>query len=280
MDPAANRISQERMRADDKLIGWLSPFGLVWAAFAWYVWQLPWFWSESINGPPGSEWWSLLAILLTSIAVAPLGVVWLTLNWRGKEVTKQWKEETGWLLLGGVPCASIWGALWLYCLPHAWQLWPFDLWWKWLILLSSLGWMGVLPLIGVIIEGSKKLRNPIYISEQMKELGDRVLKNGMKGDDVLELQKLLNKHGSDIIEDGKFGNQTDTAVREFQTVTKLFQSGIVDSETVTALYDEKIGEDVSHVFEEKLASLTENEAADTITSSFSSILEGLDVPEE
>lgn len=276
-----NHISDDRTRVDDKIIGWLSPFGLGWLAFAWYVWDLPWFWSESINGSPGSEWWSLLAILLTSIALTPLGLAYLTLNWRGKEVTAQWKNETGWLILGGVPFASIWAALWLYCLPNVWTLLPWgswDLnWWKIFPYIFGLIPMGALPLLGVIIEGTKKLRNPIYISDQMKAFGDRVLKNGMKGDDVLELQKLLNKHGSEIIEDGEFGNQTDTAVREFQRITKIFQSGIVDDETVTAL---NIREDVTNEIEERLTSLRHTEAADRITGSFSSILDGLEIPEE
>lgn len=59
-----------------------------------------------------------------------------------------------------------------------------------------------------------------------RELGDRLLKKGMKGDDVMELQTLLIQLG--YLEgkiDGDFGSKTEAAVKEFQKAMQLEADG-------------------------------------------------------
>tara|TARA_Y100000034_G_scaffold133563_1_gene199384 strand:+ start:1253 stop:2074 length:822 start_codon:yes stop_codon:yes gene_type:complete len=57
------------------------------------------------------------------------------------------------------------------------------------------------------------------------------LKKGSKGDDVVYLQKCLNKHGHLVTEDGDFGNKTHDAVRQFQAANDLTIDGIVGNLT-------------------------------------------------
>ena len=64
---------------------------------------------------------------------------------------------------------------------------------------------------------------------------NRNLKRGMKGDDVRELQKLLNAAGDDIKADGIFGTKTRAAVKAFQERKKLKQDGIAGPLTISAL---------------------------------------------
>jgi len=278
----SNHITEERLKADDKIINTLTPIGLGWLAFAWYVWGLPWFWTESFQAVNGAEWWSLLAILLTSIALAPLGFVWLTFNWRGKEVTKQWKEETSWLLLGGIPFATIWAALWIYCLPHVWTLLPWGPWeynwWKIFPYFFGLIWMGLMPLVGLMVEVSKKLKNPVFIGDEIKEFGERIIQHGMRGKDVTTLQELLDKHGITISIDGSFGNQTLVAVKQFQTDNGLTTDGIVGKTTREALQKNEEVENAANILKASLANIKNNIPEGT--GEFTSILEGLNVPED
>ncbi len=67
-----------------------------------------------------------------------------------------------------------------------------------------------------------------------------VPKPRMQGDDVRELQRLLNWHGAHIEVDGIFGPATDAAVREFQAAHGLNNSyiGTVGEKTWAALYAE------------------------------------------
>lgn len=64
---------------------------------------------------------------------------------------------------------------------------------------------------------------------------NRNLKKGCKGDDVRELQKLLNAAGDDIKVDGDFGKKTLAAVKAFQKKKKLKADGIAGKKTITAL---------------------------------------------
>ena len=70
-------------------------------------------------------------------------------------------------------------------------------------------------------------------------LGDRTLKFTypyMKGDDVKELQNLLNKYGFDCgTADGVFGSKTDKAVVNFQSAVGIISDGVVGSDTLKAL---------------------------------------------
>lgn len=66
-------------------------------------------------------------------------------------------------------------------------------------------------------------------------LGVRVLKRGINGSDVKELQRLLNLHGARLVLDGDFGSKTDAAVRVFQRSRKLAVDGQAGPKTVAAL---------------------------------------------
>ena len=55
---------------------------------------------------------------------------------------------------------------------------------------------------------------------------------GSQGSDVTELQKLLNKNGDSLKEDGTFGSQMQQAVRDYQQKNKLAVDGIAGSNKV------------------------------------------------
>ena len=65
---------------------------------------------------------------------------------------------------------------------------------------------------------------------------DRMLKRGMSGDDVRDMQILLNSLGYDCgTADGIFGKKTDAAVKAFQEDTGLVADGIAGQQTLDAL---------------------------------------------
>ena len=69
-------------------------------------------------------------------------------------------------------------------------------------------------------------------------LGDRVLENGMVGDDVKELQRDLLSLGYDLGKwgvDGEYGDCTEMAVRGFQTQMGLVVDGVAGPKTIAAL---------------------------------------------
>lgn len=64
----------------------------------------------------------------------------------------------------------------------------------------------------------------------------RVLRAGMSGNDVRELQKLLNTHvNAGLTTDGVFGSKTTEAVKAFQRQRKIQVDGIVGQQTWIAL---------------------------------------------
>lgn len=69
------------------------------------------------------------------------------------------------------------------------------------------------------------------------------LKYGKKGDQVAQLQKLLNAHGYPIAVDGDFGAKTEQAVVAYQTAKGLIADGIVGDKTWASLQ----GQAVSHL---------------------------------
>lgn len=65
---------------------------------------------------------------------------------------------------------------------------------------------------------------------------DRMLKKGMQGDDVRDLQILLNSLGYDCgTADGIFGAKTEAAVKAFQTAYGLMPDGIAGKDTLAKL---------------------------------------------
>lgn len=65
--------------------------------------------------------------------------------------------------------------------------------------------------------------------------GYPILKKGARGEDVKDLQRLLNKYGYNLSIDGIFGSGTETAVLSFQKSKRLIVDGIVGPKTWTAL---------------------------------------------
>jgi lysozyme len=66
--------------------------------------------------------------------------------------------------------------------------------------------------------------------------GNRTLKNGSRGDDVKELQRLLTEEGFPCgVADGIFGKATKKAVIEYQNSKGLVADGIVGEKTWKAL---------------------------------------------
>lgn len=71
----------------------------------------------------------------------------------------------------------------------------------------------------------------------------RLLRIGMSGSDVMEIQATLRKLGFDIAVDGVFGLGTQRAVREFQRAHKLMPDGIIGQLTFAAMEKYLLGYD-------------------------------------
>ena len=61
------------------------------------------------------------------------------------------------------------------------------------------------------------------------------LRIGSRGNDVKELQKLLNNKGYRLVVDGVFGRLTENAVKDFQQKNRLTADGVVGQKTWSAL---------------------------------------------
>jgi hypothetical protein len=67
----------------------------------------------------------------------------------------------------------------------------------------------------------------------------RLLKRGMRGDDVKAAQAALKKAlNSKLVPDGIFGSKTEYAVKRFQSIHKLKPDGIIGAETRKLLFGE------------------------------------------
>ena len=66
-------------------------------------------------------------------------------------------------------------------------------------------------------------------------LGSRTLHRGMKGADVVLLQEALNRLGAALTPDGRFGRQTEAAVRAFQKWKKIYADGVAGPRTYAVL---------------------------------------------
>ncbi len=73
----------------------------------------------------------------------------------------------------------------------------------------------------------------------MPMIAQKTYLNGSKGEDVKTIQNMLIKKGWTIKADGKFGEKTETAVKEFQEKNGLNSTGTVDILTFWALMNEK-----------------------------------------
>jgi peptidoglycan hydrolase-like protein with peptidoglycan-binding domain len=78
-----------------------------------------------------------------------------------------------------------------------------------------------------------RYENPSSVVD--KEVERRLLRIGVRGDDVEELQKKLNTAGYNIAVDGIFGNETLKALKAFQKQQGLTVDGIVGDNTYEVL---------------------------------------------
>ncbi|HIO93954.1 MAG TPA: hypothetical protein EYN46_01145 [Candidatus Poseidoniales archaeon] len=198
--------------------------GAGWFAFAYFIWQLPFFWNSMMYE---SVWWGLLAILLTYIAIIPFFSGLLAIFLSSSEKSGAHKEQI-WVGLSLLLPSIEWLYLWMLCLPDAWGLYPYDAWWKFLIAIPLLAWATPGAIASVYMILGPGPQPPI-------ELGSRYLEKGMKGDDVREMQALLNQHGASIGVDGSFGSQTEDALKQFQSDSELKVDGVVGKKTLAAL---------------------------------------------
>lgn len=73
-------------------------------------------------------------------------------------------------------------------------------------------------------------------SDKAKEKEIKIpYKKGDNGDEIKEVQHMLNKFGYRIVEDGIFGNNTYFAVLDFQRRNKITVNGLVDMLTISYL---------------------------------------------
>lgn len=89
-----------------------------------------------------------------------------------------------------------------------------------------------------VILGNGKLAGETPLPDKDRTFGNRLLRNGMEGEDVKELQTLLIQFGYDLGKwgaDGDFGDTTEMAVRDFQMDRGLEVDGVVGEDTVAAL---------------------------------------------
>ena len=73
---------------------------------------------------------------------------------------------------------------------------------------------------------------------EMFSLNIRILRKGMKGNDVKALQRMLFMDGYSVgasCDDGDYGPRTEQAVIKYQTDHKLQVDGVAGKETFTAL---------------------------------------------
>ena len=92
----------------------------------------------------------------------------------------------------------------------------------------------------VVLFALVMLTGPVLSAEAY--LGDRTLKLGMSGYDVLQLQKNLGYLGYQVgTTDSKFGWQTQQAVKNFQWKNGLKVDGIVGKQTATLMINQVSG---------------------------------------
>jgi len=90
----------------------------------------------------------------------------------------------------------------------------------------------------IILSNGDKVGSTTAAPGNALEFGDRTLEKGDKGDDVKELQQYLMKLGYKLPkygDDGDFGSETLTAVKQFQKDKGLEVDGIVGKNTTAAL---------------------------------------------
>ena len=93
-------------------------------------------------------------------------------------------------------------------------------------------------------------------------LGDRTMRSGLRGNDVRELQTLLNGHGAGLTVDGDFGRGTEAAVKNFQRANGLSADGVVGPATLKVL---QANPGMGATEDKKTDTTTETKTDDTTT---------------
>lgn len=88
---------------------------------------------------------------------------------------------------------------------------------------------------------------------------------GSKGSDVTELQKLLNKNGYSLNEDGIYGAKTQAAVKDYQKKNNLAVDGIAGKNTWGALTNSSLATPEAPAQAEVKAPTFEYKPSDTVT---------------
>lgn len=97
----------------------------------------------------------------------------------------------------------------------------------------------------------------VTVQTPESKLGDRLLQQGMKGEDVRELQHLLNTiFNYRLEEDGDFGPATLTAVKNFQSTAKLTMDGKYGAKSHEALMS-MVSDHMPEVAEETAPAIVE-----------------------
>lgn len=144
-----------------------------WAAFAWFVWRLDFFYQEGFVNPgqfEGSAFWSLLAVLLTWCALLPTLLAVPMIAMRGRTTTPEWNGKVALFLHVLLPAGLIFSTLFLWAFPHLWGWLPLDGSytkdaWKIGPLIGMFSFAGV-PTVMILVMLMRLLANPEFASEQ------------------------------------------------------------------------------------------------------------------
>ena len=87
-------------------------------------------------------------------------------------------------------------------------------------------------------DGVNAAAQEVLASEDLFFFGGETLEHGDSGDEVRRLQRRLYTlyYIPEGVIDGKIGDKTEDAIREFQTNNRLEPTGVADEETQRALY--------------------------------------------
>lgn len=143
-----------------------------WAAFAWFVWRLDFFYQKGFVYPgpfEGSAFWSLLAVLLTWCAMLPTLLAVPMIAMRGRTTTPEWNGKVAFFLHLLLPGSLIFSTLFLWAFPHLWGLLPWESFsdnaWKIGPFIGLFSFAGV-PTVMILIALMRVLANPEFASEQ------------------------------------------------------------------------------------------------------------------
>lgn len=86
-----------------------------------------------------------------------------------------------------------------------------------------------------LLFGAVYLSLILFSTPILRAYEGRILERSMKGPDVAEIQRALNSLGYELKVDGKFGSETEGAVRCFQQKSGIAVDGILGPRTLTAI---------------------------------------------